>query len=192
LIKIFEPVKALIFDCDGTLVDTMPLHWEAWHETFSTHNVDCPPEFLKDRAGSPIKKIISQFNKIFGYSIDVNKFVEEKNNRANDKLKKARAIEPVVEIARQYKGKMPMAVASGGSKRHVEFSLKSIGIFDFFDVILTADDPVRGKPAPDIFLEAAKIMGVDPEYCQVFEDGNMGIQAAKMAGMYITDVRKYI
>jgi HAD superfamily hydrolase (TIGR01509 family) len=97
-----------------------------------------------------------------------------------------------VDIVLHYKDILPMAVASGGTLENVEMQLQSLGIRTLFKAIVTADDNVRPKPAPDIFLEAAKLIGILPEYCQVFEDGDLGLEAAKKAGMVATDVRPFL
>jgi len=100
-------------------------------------------------------------------------------------------IQPIMDIVLRYKGKLPMAVASGSFKENVDIQLDGLGIRSFFKAIVTADDNVRPKPAPDIFLEAAKRIDISPEYCQVFEDGDLGLEAAKKGGMVATDVRPY-
>jgi beta-phosphoglucomutase-like phosphatase (HAD superfamily) len=95
----------------------------------------------------------------------------------------------VVDVARAYHGILPMAVASGGIREIVDLELDAIGIKNFFEEILTADDDIKPKPAPDLFLEAARRLGIAPEYCQVFEDGDLGLEAARIAGMLPTDIR---
>lgn len=101
-------------------------------------------------------------------------------------------ITPIVNIVKQYYGKLPMCVASGGDRKNVIATLKAINVLNFFDNVITADDPVKPKPSPDIFLYAAEQMKIEPEFCQVFEDGEMGLSGAKQAGMVVTDVRPYV
>jgi len=95
----------------------------------------------------------------------------------------------VVEVVRKYHGALPMAVASGGTRRNIGLQLETLQLKKYFEVILSADDDIKPKPAPDIFLEAARRLGVEPEHCQVFEDGDLGLDAARTAGMLATDIR---
>jgi HAD superfamily hydrolase (TIGR01509 family) len=194
----FDPIiispdtKGFIFDCDGTLADTMPLHMEAWCQTFADYDEECPYEFINRLKGTPAEKIVEKFNHKFGRNINPIKFAQDKNRRSRKKLRQAKPIDPVIKIARNYHGKLPMAVASGGTRRNVLLTLEVIGLKDYFVAVITSDDKLKAKPAPDIFLEAARRMKVEPAYCQVFEDGDVGLQAAREAGMIATDVRLYI
>jgi HAD superfamily hydrolase (TIGR01509 family) len=115
-----------------------------------------------------------------------------KQNYFSTHRKDFQPIQPVVEIVLRYKDKLPMAVASGGTLENIELQLQSLGIRTLFQAVVTADDDVKPKPAPDIFLEAAKRIGIPPEYCQVFEDGDLGLEAAIKAGMMATDVRPFL
>lgn len=184
--------RGLIFDCDGTLVDSMPIHMACWHETFSHFGEFCPPDFLPQFNGMPSRQIIAHFNEWYGRNIDPVEFGVEKDRRARKLLANVDPIPKVTEIVEQFRGKMPMAVASGGKRANVLHSLTAIGMHEHFEAIVTADDPVPGKPEPGIFLEAARQLGIEPELCQVFEDGPMGIEAAKRAGMSVVDVRDYL
>ena len=185
-------VKALIFDCDGTLVDTMPLHWEAWHAAFAAAGAACPQTLLDELAGMPAPDIIAIFNERYGHNLDITAVAEDKERRTAEKLKTVGPIQPVVDLVYRYHGKLPLAVASGGRLAGVETSLRAIGLLDYFDAIITASDPVQPKPAPDIFLAAAARLGVAAEACEVFEDGDMGLIGAKKAGMVATDIRPYL
>jgi HAD superfamily hydrolase (TIGR01509 family) len=191
-IIIFPDTGGLIFDCDGTLADTMPLHMEAWCQTFADYGEECPYEFINRLKGTPAEKMVIKFNQTFNRNIDPIKFAREKNRRSHLKLRQATPIDPVMNIVRNYHGKLPMAVASGGTRRNVLLTLEVIGLSDCFVTIITSDDQLKSKPAPDIFLEAARRMEVEPHCCQVFEDGDVGLQAARAAGMIATDVRLYI
>ena len=192
MINIFPDTKGLIFDCDGTLADTMPLHMEAWCETFADYGEECPYEFVNRLKGTPAEKIVAMFNQKFGRKINPIKFAQDKNRRSRKKLNRAKPIDPVIRIVRNYRDKLPMAVASGGTRRNVLLTLEVIGLKDEFVTVITSDDKLKSKPAPDIFIEAARRMKVEPTYCQVFEDGDVGLQAARVAGMIATDVRPYI
>ena len=192
MISVLPGVEALIFDCDGTLADTMPTHIKAWCDTFSDYGIQCPQDFLQTVMGMPAQRIMERFNRLFGHQIDPLVFAREKNRRAREKLAETRPIEPVAAIVRQYRGKLPMAVASGGTRENVVLTLESIGLAGCFSAVLTSDDNVRPKPDPDIFLEAARRMRVAARVCQVFEDGEAGLEAARRAGMLVTDVRNFI
>ena len=170
----------------------MSLHWEAWQEAFTAIGKICPANFLNDLKGTPAEKIIASLNESYGYNLDIKRFAKEKQRRVQRKLLRAKPIDPVVEIAKRYKDRFPMAVVSGGTKANVQLTLEAIGMEDFFDLIITADDPVKPKPSPDIFLEAARRLNIEPEYCQVFEDSDLGIEGAQKAGMTVTDVRLFI
>lgn len=192
MIAVAPGVEGLIFDCDGTLVDSMPIHWECWHETFERFGATCPHDFLERLKGVPTHGIIAAFNEKFGYDFDVEAFTEEKENLAKKKLLHVKEIEPVTALVYKYHNKIPMAVASGGPYETVKISLDATGLSQYFEVYITADDPVNPKPSPDIFLEAARRIGVAPEKCQVYEDADMGVEAAVGAGMQYTDVRLYL
>jgi len=189
MLNVPADIRGLIFDCDGTLADTMPAHTEAWCETFAAFGFQCPDGFIDQVKGMSAVKIVEEFNRRYHQRIDAVRFAAEKNRRARNKLHGARPIAPVVAIARTYHGRLPMAVASGGTRENVLLTLAAIGLQDHFVTVLTADDPVRPKPSPDIFLEAARRLHVDPGCCQVFEDGDAGLEAARNAGMLATDVR---
>ncbi|WP_425400570.1 HAD family hydrolase [Aeoliella sp.] len=192
MLPIPEDTTALLFDCDGTLADTMTLHYEAWHETLLLHGVDCPRSFIDEHAGVPTDLIVEHVNARWGTSLDPHAITEEKENRFREVLHLTEPIEEVLATAHAYHGKLPMAVVSGGPLDVVSATLVAIHAFDLFPVMVTASDPVAPKPSPDIFLEAAKQLGVDPAKCHVFEDGDPGIVAAKAAGMTFTDVREVI
>lgn len=192
MIKITDDIKALIFDCDGTLVDSMPLHFKAWQETYEAFGRVYPHDFVDERKGMPIHEVVNQYNTKYNDNIDVQEFVKERERRVKVRLLNVKAIAPVVEVVNKYKEILPMAVCSGSIRESVNISIKSIGLEGVFKVILTSDDQFKPKPAPDMFLEASRRLNIDPCYCQVFEDGDLGIQAAENAGMVATDIRNYI
>jgi HAD superfamily hydrolase (TIGR01509 family) len=189
--KIVVPqhIKGLIFDCDGTLVDSMPLHMRAWEHVITHQGGAWDYEFFFSRKGKPEEDIVVEYNREFERSFDPVGTVKTKHEYFYSRLEELKPISHVVEIARKHRGVLPMAVASGGTRRTVDLELETLQIKDLFGVVLTADDDVRPKPAPDIFLEAARRMQVAPEHCQVFEDGDLGLEAARSAGMLATDIR---
>lgn len=177
---------AYIFDCDGTLVDSMPLHLKAWRAALEGHGF--PPEKFTlqmhhDFAGMPGTAIVRKMNADFGCALSPEQVEADKVEWYLAHHHHVRGIEPVIAIARSARGRIPMSVASGSDAHIVHDSLKSVGIQDLFPTVITPVDVERGKPAPDMFLLCAERMGVPPEKCLVFEDGHLGIQAAEAAGM---------
>ena len=192
MISVLPGIRGLIFDCDGTLADTMALHIRSWVETLRKHGIDCPVVFLETLRGIPAEEIVIVLNEKFNLKLDPQEVAEEKDRMVFKELQYTKAIEPVAAIARDYRKKLPMAVASGGTRANVLRTLNAIGMGHFFHAVITADDHLKPKPNPDVFLESARIMGVKPELCQVFEDGDPGLEAAARAGMPAVDVRPYL
>lgn len=191
-INIPPEIKALIFDCDGTLVDSMPMHMQAWQQAFSQVGTHYDRDLLFSFKGMKETDVIISYNSHYRTSLNPEEMVRIKHQFLSEKIAYVQPIKIVVDIAKEYYGKIPLAVVSGSPKKIVYPELETIGILNLFETILTADDPFKPKPAPDIFLEAAKRIGVKPEYCQVFEDGDPGLESARNAGMLATDIRVYI
>src|SRR5688572_8956100 len=181
--------EALIFDCDGTLADTMPAHYRAWVDVLLPHGIPFPEDRFYALAGTPTREIVRILATEAGKLVDVLAVVKNKEEAFLLQIAEVVPIVRIVEIARAARGLHPMAVASGGQRRIVERTLEQIGILDWFDAVVTAEDTARHKPDPDLFLEAARRMGVPPEICTVYEDADLGIEAAKRAGMKWVDVR---
>ena len=189
MIEIPTGTLGLLFDCDGTLADTMPLHYQAWRDTLARYGIDCTREYIDRHAGVPTRLIVEHMNRDFGVDLDPVRISDEKEGCFAKRLHEAPPIEEVVATARAYAGRLPMGVVSGGTRNVVVPTLQAVAVLDLFQVIVTADDPVRPKPAPDVFLEGARRLGVEPTKCHVFEDGEPGLIAAHAAGMTVTDVR---
>jgi beta-phosphoglucomutase-like phosphatase (HAD superfamily) len=189
MIIVPEYIKGLIFDCDGTLVDSMPMHMKAWEHAITSAGAPWHYDFIFSRKGMSSKGVVDLYNKELGTSLDIETVSKIKQSFFRQHHSGTKPIDAVVDVARRYHGVLPMAVASGGSRENVNSQLEVIGIRNLFDVILTADDDVEPKPSPQIFLEAAKRIGVSPELCQVFEDGDLGLEAAHRIGMLATDIR---
>lgn len=183
-------IRGLIFDCDGTLVDSMPLHMEAWKYVLGKIGAVWDYDFFFSKKGMEETSIVKLYNDHAGVSLDPFQIVRAKHEYFQSHIAGSRPIVPVVDIARRYHTILPMAVASGGTRANVEGQLKAIGILHLFPTIVTADDAVRAKPDPEIFLVTADRIGVVPRLCQVFEDGEAGLDAARKAGMYATDIRQ--
>ena len=185
-------IKALIFDCDGTLADTMPLHWLAWQAITSRHNVIFPEDRFYALGGVPSRHILQMLREEQRLSIDPIAVSREKEEEYLKLMAQVGPIHEVVEIAKEHAGKLPMAVASGGTKPVIEKVLRHLEIRDLFGAVVTSEDVVHQKPAPDIFLEAARRLGVAPENCRAYEDTDLGLTAIRTAGMDAVDVRTLI
>lgn len=190
-IPIFTGTKGLIFDLDGTIVDTMPAHFFAWREALLNENIDFTPDLFAKFAGVTNSSIIEKLNGMFGTCIDAVKKSEEKENIFLRTISRTKVVEPVAEIIQKYHGHLPMSVGTGGHRAVAEKTLSITGMDRFFDVLVTADDITHPKPHPETFLKCAALMNIPPEYCQVFEDGTPGIKAAEDAGMKVVDVTNY-
>jgi beta-phosphoglucomutase family hydrolase len=190
-IEVPADVRGLVFDCDGTIADTMPLHYEAWVAALSEHGHDFPEALFYEMAGIPTVRIIEILNEKHGYTLPVQEAAHRKESLYEQLLPQVVPIEPVVGLVKQYAGKLPMAVATGGTRSIVSKTLAALHLLEFFrpEAIVTADDVKHGKPAPDIFLESARRLGVPPQRCWAFEDADLGIHAARAAGMHVVDIR---
>jgi HAD superfamily hydrolase (TIGR01509 family) len=177
------PFSAYIFDCDGTLADTMPTHYRAWCSALGSHAESFPEALFYELGGVPTAGIVELLNERHNLTLPVEETVARKEAIFLELSHEIAAIEPVVALAREYHGRLPMAVASGGHRRIVLNTLRALGIAHFFQAIVTSEDYQRGKPAPDPFLEAALRLQVPPEECLVFEDTATGVAAAQAAGM---------
>ncbi len=181
---------ALIFDCDGTLTNSMPVHFLAWRETMDRHGIELSEQRFYGLAGVPTDKIIELLASEQGLELDARQIAQEKEDAFLRVVHLVQLIPSVSEIARQHRGRKKMAVASGGWRQVVQSQLRHLGIESWFDAIVTAEDTQRHKPEPDVFLEAARRLQVAPSACLVYEDSDLGIEAARRAGMEWVDVRK--
>lgn len=176
-----------IFDLDGTLVDTMPLHYRAWDEAMRKVGLQCTldEELFYSLGGVPTKRVAELIAEHYGLTIDPHAVFDHKEALFTALQKDAKLIEPVVEIARAMAKRYPVSIASGGPRVIVRRMLEITGLAPLFpfDRVVTPEDVVHGKPAPDMFLLAAERMGVPPEQCLVFEDAEPGMRAAEAAGM---------
>ncbi len=186
-----EQFKGLIFDCDGTLVDSMPLHYLAWKKAMQHVGIHISQEQFYFFAGMPTVTIIETLAKEQNVVCDAQAAAEEKERLFLENIEQLEPIHSVIEIVHREQGRRKMAVASGGWRSVIDRSLAAVGLAGMFDAIVGADDVARGKPAPDIFLKAAECLGLNPAECLVYEDGNLGIEAATAAGMQVIDVRPW-
>ncbi|MGB9690580.1 MAG: HAD family hydrolase [Candidatus Sumerlaeaceae bacterium] len=192
MIDIPSHIRGLVFDCDGTIADTMPLHYKAWLHVLGSDAAKFPEALFYELAGMPTLDIIHLLNERHGCRLDPETTRKRKSEHFLRMLPEVKPIEPVVRLIREHAGKLPMAVATSGTRSSCCKTLEALGLLDVFRAIVTADDVERGKPAPDLFLTAAKRLGVDPSVCLAFEDADLGIEAARAAGMEVVDIRPLV
>jgi beta-phosphoglucomutase-like phosphatase (HAD superfamily) len=186
-------IRGLIFDLDGTLADTMPLHFAGWQAACRKFGAEIDNAFLRKHTGSPgwlIAEEIIKSNKLEG-KVSADQIIAEKLMTFSRDQHMVLPIDPVVDIVKKYYGILPMAVGTGGHREAVERTLNITGIRQYFDIVITANDVEHFKPHPETFLKCAELMKVEPRYIEVFEDGDLGIEAAIAAGMTPTDVRSW-
>jgi HAD superfamily hydrolase (TIGR01509 family) len=173
-----------IFDCDGTLADTMPLHYLAWKRLVEERGGTFSEALFYSLGGRPTEQIMALLRDEHGLRVDdIAAAALRKEEYFVELIHEVKPIEPVLQIARRMHGVAALAVASGGLRKYVELTLQAIGVRDLFDAVICAEDCARAKPFPDPFLEAARRLKVAPEACLVFEDSPLGVQAAEAAGM---------
>jgi HAD superfamily hydrolase (TIGR01509 family) len=178
------PFAGYIFDCDGTLADTMPLHYRAWKRLVEELGGSFSEQLFYQWGGRPTTRILELLRDDYGLAVsDVHTLAERKEGYFVELIHEVKPIEPVLNIARRLHGTVPLAVASGGFRQLVEQTLEVIGIRDLFAAVVCAEDCQRPKPFPDPFLEAARRLKVPAAQCLVFEDSPVGIEAAEAAGM---------
>lgn len=182
-------LRGIIFDCDGTLADTMPSHYEAWITILKQYRLEMSEDRFYALGGWPTKRLAELLIRESGRAIDGERLSEEKESLFEQCLHLVKPIEPVVDVVRQYRGKLPLAVATGAVRPICQRILHQIGVPDWFDTIVSSEDVPTHKPDPAIFLEAARRLNVPPRHCRVYEDTDPGIEAACRAGMEYIDVR---
>jgi HAD superfamily hydrolase (TIGR01509 family) len=189
----FEPgcYEGFIFDCDGTLADTMPLHHRAWCHALQLAGAafDFNWSLFMSRAGMSLERTVSELNEQFGTRLDPERIASAQREHFDQALDRVRPIEPVVTFLATVAREHRVSVASGSPHHQVVHTLELIGARSHFEIIVTPADVVHGKPAPDMFLLAAERMRVAPERCLVLEDSWLGIEAAQRAGMHSALVR---
>lgn len=189
---------AYIFDCDGTLADTMPLHYQAWSETLNSklgRTSDFTESMFYRFGGMPARQIVERLNRDFSYGLSPDQFAHEKEMRFVELLPGIGPVQEVIDVLNSLGPDAKVAVASGGLTDIVRETLRflgtGIGPTEKIKFLVGSDQVTHGKPNPELFLRAAELLGVEPARCLVFEDAEPGFQAAQAAGMDYIDVRPY-
>jgi beta-phosphoglucomutase-like phosphatase (HAD superfamily) len=170
----------------------MPLHWRAWQVITSRHQLQLPQDRFYALGGVPSRDILKMLSEEQGVPLDHLAVAREKEVEYRPLIAQVEPINTVVGIAREHYGRIPLAVASGGTQKIITQVLDHLGIRALFAAIVTSEDVVNQKPAPDIFLEAARRIGVPPQYCRAYEDTDLGMRAIRAAGMEAVDVRELL
>lgn len=179
---------AFLFDFDGTVADTMPVHFTAWNKALEVYKLTLTLEQHHGWAGRPTREIIKLLSDLHKIDLNAEEILKNKEVQYLTTLAEVRGIVPVVEIIRASYGVIPMAIVSGSRRKAIERTLNQLNMASYFQVIVGAEDYVNGKPAPDCFLKAAELLKVKPENCLAFEDAVLGIQSARAAGMPVLRV----
>lgn len=186
-----DNIRGIIFDLDGTLADTMPSHYEAWSVILDRYGLEMSEDRFYALGGWPTQRVAELLIGESGKAIDALKLSVEKESLFEESLHLVREVEPVTSVVRKHHGQIPLAVATGATRDICEQILNQIGMRSCFDAIVSADEVERHKPNPDVFLEAARRLSVDPQLCLVYEDTDPGLEAARRAGMASVDVRQF-
>lgn len=184
--------QALIFDLDGTLADTMPAHYLAWLTSLETTGLTFTEEKFYACGGMATKKIVELLCKEQGVQADADAIAKAKYEAFFPHIPAIKRIDPVVAIAEEHHGKLPMAIATGGRRPTAEQTIEQVSIGHLFSHIVSADDVAHHKPHPETYLQAAELLGVDPTKCVAYEDADPGVVSAREAGMQVVDVRELL
>lgn len=191
-LHVYPEARALIFDLDGTLSNSLPVHMTTWNKVGDTYGFKFDPQIMLEMTGRATIEFARRIVDQYELSVDPEEIVKLKQETFWNLSQLLEPVKEIISIVKEYHGKLPMAVGTGASRKSTEVQLKELQIAGYFDAVVTANDVTRHKPNPDTFLKCAELMDVEPEKCQVFEDGDLGIEAAKKAGMMVTDVRPHI
>ncbi len=186
-----DHIKALIFDLDGTIADTMPAHLQAWQLVAKHFEVPITDQMIIDLAGTPTLGVVVPLNKIYGWKLnpmEVQKMKQISLALVKKDLGPVLPIFPVYNVAKAYLGKLPMSIGTGSIRSNALAALNDMKITSWFDIIVSAQDVKKGKPHPETYLRCAQAMHVDPALCLLYEDGQQGIEAGIRAGMRVVNI----
>ncbi|HCS51592.1 HAD-IA family hydrolase [Rubinisphaera sp.] len=183
--------EAIIFDCDGTIANSMPAHYIAWVTTLERYGLEFSEDLFYETGGWSTLKVARHLLDLQGHDGDAAVIAEEKEDEFEKHLDVILPIEQTIEVVKVHFDKIPLAVATGGIPRVCHGILDNLGLRQYFQTIVTALDIEHPKPAPDTYLEAARRLGVNPAKCLAYEDTDPGIESARQAGMSTIDVRTY-
>ncbi len=184
-------IKALIFDMDGTLLNTIAIHYQAWETVCAKYGISVTKAYFFNLTGRPILEIGRQIVQDFQATVEPELLVAEKEALVKANNQPIELIDPIVQLVYNHVGILPMAIGTGSDREKALNMLTRTGLLPYFHCVVSADDVQNHKPHPETFLRCAEQMGIAPEFCQVFEDGPAGITAAQSAGMLATDVKPY-
>lgn len=185
-------VKALIFDIDGTVIDTMPIHFKSWQTVAQNYGFEYPEQLFLKYAGMSTGSIVARLNTEQRLALDPEEIIKTKNATYLKLAVQIKPIRPVLRIVTEHHGKLPMALGTGECRSVATVNIQAAGLEKYFQIMVTADEVTHPKPDPETFIKCAELMRVDPKDCQVFEDGDLGLEAARRAGMVATDVRPFL
>ena len=184
--------RALVFDCDGTLVDSAPAHLGALQKAMEPLGLTMTGDWYYPRVGLGPDDLLDEYEEhVCQKGLPRGEILERYDAAFKRCLPLVHEIAVIAGVAREWHGRVPMAVASNGRRENVEATLCAAKLLPLFDLIVGAEDVQNGKPAPDVYLEAARRMKVAPDECVAFEDSEQGLMAARAAGMRTVDIREH-
>ncbi|QZE13198.1 HAD family phosphatase [Halosquirtibacter laminarini] len=186
-----ENIKGLIFDIDGTIADSMPLHFKVFQKVGRMFGVNYTKELFLELAGIPALETCQIVKDRFGKDWDPSEFVRVKEEMYLENMNKVVGVEPVINLIHKYRDILPMACGTGGDRFSATKVLTALDLDFLIENMVCAEDVTEHKPHPETFLKAASLIGVTPKDCMVFEDGALGIEAGNTAGMHVVDVTQY-
>lgn len=183
--------KALIFDLDGTLIASIGLHYKAYLKVLEPYGVTFDMDYMYSFTGKPTVECCAQIIRDFKLPISPEELMKQQEALFMESIHKIELIEPVMNVVREYNGKIPMGIATGSDRMVVDIILEKTGIGTYMDAVVTCDDVTNPKPHPETFEKCAHLLGIHPADCMAFEDGDHGMTAAREAGMAVVDVKPF-